>query len=257
MDREAGPCPLRVSAIIPVHNGAPFLADAIASVRAQDSPSLEILVVDDGSTDDTAAVAASFGSQVRYVFQENRGPAAARNRGIEAASGDVMAFLDADDLWTVNRLEPLLAVLRLRPDVDIVMGHSRSFDDGQPMPLATGVELAPESRRAPRPPFLAFLIGSAIVRRSLLERIGGFDETLRFGEDVEWFMRAREEGARIRVLKLVALLYRVHAGSFTHTVKARDDYGLARVFRRSIERRRQAGGGAVRELTPLEVEVDG
>lgn len=257
MDRETEPFLPRVSVIIPVYNGAPFLAEAIASVRAQNYPSLEILVVDDGSTDETAEVAASFGSQVRYFFQENRGPAAARNRGIKEASGDVMAFLDADDLWTPNRLEPLLTVLQIHPEVDIVMGHSRSFDNGQPVPLATRLDLASDSQPEIRPPFLAFLIGSALGRRSLFEHIGGFDEALPFCEDIDWFMRAREEGVRIQVLKLVTLLYRVHTDSFTYSVKARADYGMAQVFRRSIERRRKAGSGSVRELTPLQIEIDG
>jgi glycosyltransferase involved in cell wall biosynthesis len=96
--------PNTITAIIPVHNGERHLAEAIQSVLAQTLPPGEIIVVDDGSTDASAAIAQSFGAPVRVLAQPNLGPAAARNLGLAHATGDLLAFLDADDLWTPNKL---------------------------------------------------------------------------------------------------------------------------------------------------------
>src|SRR6185503_2024667 len=105
-----------VSAVIPAYQAAAFLADAVESVLAQTEPVGEIVVVDDGSTDGTAAVAASFGDRVRYVRQENQGVAAARNRGVAEARGRLVAFLDADDTWEPEKTARQLAHLRAHPD---------------------------------------------------------------------------------------------------------------------------------------------
>jgi len=100
-----------VSVIIPAYNGAAFLPEAIDSVLAQDYEPLEILVVDDGSTDDTHDVLRPYAPRIRYFYQENRGPSAARNLGIERARGDLIAFLDADDRWLPGKLAAQVAAL--------------------------------------------------------------------------------------------------------------------------------------------------
>ncbi|HKV36457.1 MAG TPA: glycosyltransferase family A protein, partial [Pyrinomonadaceae bacterium] len=110
-----------VSVIIPVFNGERFLREAVQSVLDQGDSSVEIIVVDDGSTDGTETVARSL--PVRYLHQTNQGPAAARNRGIEHAQGSLLAFADADDLWPVNKLELQLPCLLRDPKIDIVLGR--------------------------------------------------------------------------------------------------------------------------------------
>lgn len=237
---------LRVSVIVPVYNGAAYLADAIASIRAQQYAPLEIIIVDDGSTDETAAIAASLGADVRYVYQQNQGPAAARNRGLKAATGEVIAFLDADDLWTPDKLELQLGILARHPGAAVVMGHMRAFreDPAIPVPSPYNGETA----------LLANQVGSTLVRRTVFERIGGFDEGLRYGEDIDWLMRVREAGISIHVLAEVTLLYRIHANNMTRGGDT--SYVLTRVLHRSLERRRQDSSRAVIELLPLQRELD-
>ncbi|MBD3561475.1 glycosyltransferase family 2 protein, partial [Planktothrix sp. FACHB-1355] len=113
---------LFVSAIIPVYNGEKYLAEAIKNVKNQDYQPLEIIVIDDGSTDRTPEVAAAFKDSIRYVSQPNSGPAAARNHGIRIANGDVIAFLDVDDLWSDDKLKLQANYLANNPSVGIVQG---------------------------------------------------------------------------------------------------------------------------------------
>ena len=112
-----------VSVVIPVFNGEAFLREAVQSVLAQKYSPIEIIIVDDGSTDGTATVARSLPETVRYLHQTNKGPAAARNRGIEHAQGSLIAFADADDLWPADKLELQLPYLINDPAIEIVMGR--------------------------------------------------------------------------------------------------------------------------------------
>ncbi len=112
-----------VSVVLPAYNGEAFLAEAIESILTQDYAHLEIVFVDDGSTDGTAKIAAGFGEKLRYVYQPNSGkPAAARNRGVQLALGDLVAFLDQDDLWLPNTLARKVSELVHDPDLDVAMG---------------------------------------------------------------------------------------------------------------------------------------
>lgn len=112
-----------ISCIVPVFNGERYLWEALESIFAQTYRPIEVLVVDDGSTDGTGAVAASYGSRLRYLWQPNAGPAAARNRGLEAARGEFVAFLDADDLWHPEKLARQMARFAARPGLDGSVAH--------------------------------------------------------------------------------------------------------------------------------------
>lgn len=237
---------LSVSVIIPVYNGEAFLAEAIQSIEPPASQSLEIIVVDDGSTDGTAAVAARCGTRVHYAQQAhggaNRGPAAARNRGLELAQGEVICFLDADDLWREDKLAIQLAHLRERPELGIVMGQSQIF---RQTGLADG---QPQVEFLPLPP-LFLSLGSAAIRRAVFDRVGLFDEALRQGEDLDWFMRARELGVAMLIHQEVVQLYRRHEGNVTNHNEVKHSY-LLRMLRQSLARRRQSEHG-VAALPPL------
>jgi glycosyltransferase involved in cell wall biosynthesis len=235
--------PFFVSVIIPVYNGETFLAEAVESVQQLNYHPLEILIVDDGSTDGTAGIAKSFQGDVRYVYQQNQGPAAARNTGLKMARGNIIAFLDADDLWPKNKLEIQLACLAANPSVEIVGGYIKY------MPLsdsAADTQLLVEFAE----PIVSFHLGGAIFRKSVFDRIGLFDEKLRYSEDVDWFMRAWEKGVSMVVLKQVTLFYRRHLDSMTYGTNLHD-LNFIQVLKKSLDRRRQQSNGSAAPLPGL------
>jgi glycosyltransferase involved in cell wall biosynthesis len=220
-----------VSVVIPVFNGERFLREAVESVLAQKYAPLEIIMVDDGSTDGTADVARSLPETVRYLHQSNQGPAAARNRGIEHAQGSLIAFADADDLWPEDKLALQLPYLMRDPAAEIVMGRIQ-----QVLLSETGAENFAE-------PAFSVNLGSAIIRKSVFERVGLFDETMRYSEDVDWFMRAREGGAAIVTIDAVTLLYRQHDQNMTRG-KSTSELNVLKALKRSLDRRRKSTGFA-------------
>jgi glycosyltransferase involved in cell wall biosynthesis len=210
-----------LTVIMPLHNAAPWVGDAIASVLANADGLLELIVVDDGSTDDGAAIAEAFGPPVRVVRQECRGPSAARNVGIAQARGTLVGFLDADDLWVVGRPDPRRALL-VDPEVDCVMARAQ--------PVA-GDPLRPYGE-----PTVGIQLGTWLMRRSMLERHGGMDETLRHAEDVDWLLRLREAGVRLVLSEEVTTHYRLRDGSLTRDRDA-TRHGLLAVLHASLQRR--------------------
>jgi glycosyltransferase involved in cell wall biosynthesis len=223
-----------VSVIIPVFNGDRFLREAVESVLAQKHSPLEIIVVDDGSTDGTAEVARSLPETVRYLHQTNQGPAAARNRGIECAQGDLIAFADADDLWPEAKLELQLPYLINDPAIEIVLGRI------QPVLLSRIGETEAEEFGEPA---FSVNLGSAIMRKSVFERVGLFDQTMRYSEDVDWFMRVREAGAAIKTIDAVTLFYRQHEENMTRG-KSASELNVLKALKRSLDRRREQTGFA-------------
>jgi len=233
-----------VSVIVPVHNGEPFIRQALQSVVVQDYRPLEIVIVDDGSTDGTAQVARTIAEAsdvpVHYVFQENRGPAAARNRGLGIAHGPIIAFQDADDVWTEHKLTTQVTLLAHDPLVSVVLGYTRamrSTDDG-------GLENYPGKAG----PGLVTVLQAGLFRRAIFEQVGLLDEELRRGEDVDWFLRAVEQNTEIVTHSDVVLLYRRHAASVTGG-DGTPSPSLLLALRRSLRRRRKATGQPD-ELTP-------
>lgn len=215
--------PTLISVILPVYNGEKFLRNALESIEIQKYPALEIIVVDDGSTDSTPAIIKSLGEEVVSIRQENQGPGIARNVGIQAATAPILAFLDADDLWTPGRLFPMIKILDENPEVDIVRGQMQIvyFDGKHDVPN-----------------FYPFLIGSALYRREVFEKIGGYDPQLRFGEDVDWFVRARESGLNMQEYEEVVLLYKRHPGNMTRK-KTLGELGLMKVIKKKLNRARE------------------
>ena len=214
-----------VSVVIPVFNGEAFLREAVQSVLAQKYSPVEVIIVDDGSIDGTEDVARSLPETVRYLQQANQGPAAARNRGIEQAQGSLIAFADADDLWPDDKLELQLPYLLRDPAIEIVLGRI------QQVRLSIAVA----------EPAFSVNLGSAIIRKSVFERVGLFDETMRYSEDVDWFMRAREAGAAIVTIDAVTLLYRQHEQNMTRG-KSASELNVLKALKRSLDRRRERTG---------------
>ncbi len=225
--------PDRVSVVVPVHDGRRYLAEALRSVLGEGRAVAEVVVVDDGSSDDSAAVAAAFGPPVRVVRQPRAGPAAARNRGIEEASGTVLAFLDADDLWPAGRLGWMTAALG---DAGMVSGAVEAFvspelGDGEGARLHCPGGTMPGGGMA----------GAMVVPSSTFARQGLFDVSLRSGEVMDWYLRAVDAGVGEVRLPEVVLRRRLHLTNHGRTQPAaRSDY--LRVVRALLERRRRNGG---------------
>jgi glycosyltransferase involved in cell wall biosynthesis len=222
----------RLSVIVPAYNAANFIRDAIRSIEEQDYPTLEIIVVDDGSTDATREVVAGHNGAIRYVRQENQGAAGARNHGLSLARGSLITFLDADDVWTPSALKLLTEHLHDSPQTDVVLGrvqYTRLLTD------STG-----EHRmEAFGDPCISFSFDAGVFRRQIFERIGTFDASLRSSEDVDWFMRAREARVMIDVLEDVVLFYRRHGRNLTQD-RDTSHRDLAHALKQSLNRRRRS-----------------
>lgn len=217
-----------VSVIVPVFNGAPFLGSAIASIVAQGYPAIEIIVVDDGSTDGIEAAVAACPVDVRFFRQINAGPAAARNRGLLDASGDLIAFLDVDDLWPEDTLGTLVEIMESMPEADVVIGRAqmaRITDAGK--------DQFYDEPGGPYP----YFIGSALYRRRVFERIGPFDAALRFAEDTDWFQRLKEGGGGLHRVERTTLVVRRHGRNMTDS-KTLVELGMVQALKRALDRRR-------------------
>jgi glycosyltransferase involved in cell wall biosynthesis len=219
-----------VSVIVPTFNGERFLEEALRSALAQTLPPLEVIVVDDGSTDASAEIAEAFGEPVRCIRQENAGVAAARNHGLSVARGEFIAFLDHDDLWPADKLELQVAALRDDSAADIVTGRMRVLGGSVPG-RAWSVE---DEREAPGGAHLP----AALIRRSAFDRIGALDESVGgASDDLDWVVRARDLGLRTLTLDAVTLLYRWHGGNASTDVDSAAEGQLAAV-KASLDRRR-------------------
>lgn len=235
-----------VSVIIPVYNCARYLPQAIESVLDQTYQPLEIIVVDDGSTDKTAQIATRFSEKIRYIYQENSGPSTARNTGIRSAKGEIITFLDADDLWSKNKLQLQLTYLAKNPSSEVIIGRT------QFMQLILGDERHKFAEIGETRIFLN--LGSAIFRKSAFDQVGLFDETLRYSEDVDWFNRARESAISILMHQEVVLFYRQHEQNMTRN-KVANELNVLKVLKRSLERRRSKNDGVATQLSKLSQEL--
>jgi GT2 family glycosyltransferase len=185
-----------VSVIIPAYNHGRFIEEALESALTQTYRDLEVIVVDDGSTDDTRERVARFGNRLGYVYQANAGSAAARNLGIRRSRGAYVAFLDADDIWLPGKVERCVEALEQDPRAGVAY-HWWSFIDEAGRPLPRMFSPAYEGDVL-APLLLGWFVGPpmAVVRRSCLEQVGLFDESLRQAEDYDLFLRLALAGYR-------------------------------------------------------------
>ena len=187
--------PLLISCIVPVYNGERYLKEALESILAQTYQPVEIIVVDDGSTDGTPEVMASYGNQVHYVQQANAGPATARNLGVETAQGELIAFLDADDVWHPEKLARQAKRFAARPELDLCVTHIQNFWDSERQEEA---EQFRDHRLAQ--PLPGYVTQTLLTRRSVFKSMGQFNPALRHADAKEWFLRVAEQGAVIEQL---------------------------------------------------------
>lgn len=192
-----------VSVIIPVYNDAHFLREALASVFEQEYRPLEVIVVDDGSTDDSAAVAESF-RKVRLIQQPHLGVSAARNAGIAASKGELLAFLDSDDVWLPHKLALQVSKLQAGRPLTCVYTRMRNLLHlGPPCTLRHRHEMVSGDQ-------LAILPSALLTRREVFDKVGLFDETLHACEDSDWLLRARALRIALEIVAEPLLLRRIH-----------------------------------------------
>ncbi|MDO8891124.1 MAG: glycosyltransferase [Sulfurimicrobium sp.] len=222
---------MRVSVVIPAYNSARFLRETIESVRQQTTPVHEIIVVDDGSTDETGQVIQSLGEGIVYVRQANAGVSAARNRGIAEARGEIIAFLDADDLWLPQKVENQVRVFLGNPDVALVATDRADIDEHGGLLLDSLFKYRGfygflyELGNGPIPHALSRLVqvnfiptSSVMVRKSALNQAGDFNTSIRYGEDLDLWARIASQHA-IACIPEVLTHYRRHGSNATQATE--------------------------------------
>jgi glycosyltransferase involved in cell wall biosynthesis len=220
-----------VSVVIPVFNGQDYLPAALESVARQTLSDLEIIIVDDGSTDATARLVAGFGDdRIRYLRQERSGAAAARNAGVRQAVGPLIAFLDADDLWLPEKLARQVSALEDGCG-DLIFTKVEEF-------LSPDLTAAEASEvRLKQGALNGLSASTCLVRRADFDRIGPLDTGLRIAEFIDWFTRAEEQGLQSHVIPDVLARRRVHRDNQTRlNPEARREYSF--VAKRTLDRRR-------------------
>jgi glycosyltransferase involved in cell wall biosynthesis len=218
-----------VSVVIPVRNGARYIAEAIQSALDQPNADIEVIVIDDGSTDDSARIADAFGKNVRVLRQDPLGSGPARNEGVLASSGALLSFLDADDRFTRIKTAAQLKVLAADPSLDAVFGHARQFISPDTPEQVTAVRVPREIAAVETPTTM-------LIRREAFDRVGPY-AAIPVAVTVDWMLRAREAGLRSTMLDEVVYERRIHEHNTGIERRAEASERL-RVLKASLDRRR-------------------
>jgi glycosyltransferase involved in cell wall biosynthesis len=225
---------VKVSVIIPAYNGDRYIGEAINSILAQTYDNYEIIVVDDGSTDNTAQVIQQYGEQIQYFSQTNQGVAASRNLGLNAAKGEYIAFLDQDDLFLPQKLLDQVTLLEENPSLGIANSGWQIVDQqGQVKAAVEPWEKIPQLNLADLIIWKPVFLGAMLFRYSWLKRSGGFDTTLEQTPDVDLVLRLAALGCAAAWVKQTTVKYRQHDGNASNNVllQAQElDQILARFF---------------------------
>jgi glycosyltransferase involved in cell wall biosynthesis len=222
-----------VSVIVPSFNRASMIGQALDSIFAQSYPHIEVIVVDDGSTDQTREIVQSYAG-VCYHFQPNQGAASARNAGLQQAQGEFIAFLDSDDVWESEKLIWQIELLLARPYLDFVLGQVQHYlDEDTPVPKSW---VRPSLYLQP---YNGYLLSCLLAKRTCFTQVGEFDATYRVSEDADWFFRARDAGLQSVVLQKVVLHRKIHHGNLTHRTQE-IQRTLLQLTRSSLQRKRLA-----------------
>ena len=220
-----------VSVIVPVYNGEEYLGEAIESIISQTYNPLEIIIVDDGSTDSSRDIILSF-PQIKYIYQENAGHAAARNRGIKASEGEYIAFLDADDFWVPEKISRQVSEFKADPKLNIVTGHVRQFIH----PLKDTA--SKENVNSDLPPLPGYSPIAILIKRDFLEVVGLFHEDVLVGEAISWFTKVLECKPKIKLLPEVVAMRRIHGGNLSIQHQQEKNKAIIKILKISLSRRR-------------------
>jgi glycosyltransferase involved in cell wall biosynthesis len=222
-----------VSTIIPAYNAAAYIRQAVTSVLNQRDVSVEVIVVDDGSTDETGQILQEFGSSVRTLYQANAGHVKARNRGARIARGTWLAFLDADDEWLPEKLTKQLALAD--EQTGLIYTERLNFGDCQRVAerQSKGQKLWEGDVFAQLLMGNFITVSSVIIRKEVFEELGGFEEDLLVCEDWDLWLRYAARGGRVRVCREGLTRYRWHEGAMSHNLE-RMLHGRLKVLERAL-----------------------
>ena len=225
---------LSISCIVPVHNGEAYIAEAIGSALRQSHQLLEVVVVDDGSTDSSADIARSFGERVVLLSQENSGVSVARNNGVAISRGDLICFLDADDLMHPDRVKLQMDVFTHNPEVEFCDGLVEHF-------FSAEIALSQQERHRYRN-FTKQLVGHHIIswmmHRDCFERVGGFTPGMAYCEDLDFYSRCRDMGCVMYNLVRVISSRRLHDNNVTSFQPAKQTIDMGRFLKAHLDRQR-------------------
>lgn len=225
--------PSLVSVIMPAYNAEKYIAEAIGSVLSQDDVSLELICINDGSTDGTLEIVQSFGDKIIVIDSPvNLGIAGARNAGIQVARGEYIAFMDADDMWRKHKLNRQIKQLTEHPHIDVSFTHVQCFLSPE---LSDDVK---SQRLCPAEPLPGQIPPTVLMKRNSFDRVGLFDSRWRVGEFVDWLARAESLGLSFDMLSDVYLDRRIHdTNTGVRDRMSRIDY--VRIVKESLDRKRK------------------
>lgn len=220
-----------ISVIMPVYNGEAYIEDALNSIFDQQYSNLEIIIVDDGSTDRTAEIIQAKYPHVLLLHQSNQGPASAKNLGIAHATGEYFAFLDADDLWIDKKIQSQVEKFNTNPELDIVFGHVVQFySEDASMEIRSKYRCNTEKMPA-------YIDSAMIIKRESFMRVGNYDSSLKKGIFVDWYARAMEHKLKIDIVDEIVLRRRIHGNNMG--IKRRQSYSdYVKIIKQSLDRRR-------------------
>jgi glycosyltransferase involved in cell wall biosynthesis len=220
----------QISVIIPIHNDALFIQAAITSVLSQGVENLEIIIIDDGSTDDFEEKIKCFNDPcIRLIKQNNSGAAIARNNGVKNARGEFLAFLDADDIWAPNKLKLQLEVLINHEDVNMVFGQVKEFYDSSIL----GLDDLQKNVKT----FVGYSPIALLVSKSDFLRVGDFQSKWKVAEFIDWYDRAKYVGLTEIILPDVLAFRRIHSGNIDR-LKRPDAKQYVAVLKEALDRKR-------------------
>lgn len=220
-----------ISVVMPVFNGETYIVEAVESVLSQSTFRFDLIIVDDGSTDHTASIACKFGPLIRYCYQMHSGISAARNKGVQMAQGDFLAFLDADDLWTKNKTNLQWKAFEKEPELDMVFGNVRQFispDLSEDEKANINIPVETLAGQVP---------GSMLIRKKSFLRVGLFKEELKLGEFIDWYARAVELNLKSIMLPDIVLERRIHKTN-TGILQRNQRSGYVHALKAALDRRR-------------------
>lgn len=220
-----------ISVIIPVYNCDRYLSETIESVLKQTYPPSEIIIVDDGLTDKSAEVAKSFGDLIKYKYQNNSGAAVARNTGIKIAKGEYIAFLDADDLWTENKLKLQIEAFKNYPQLDIIFGKVQQF---------ISAELSADLNKriyCPSEAQNGYIPSTMMTKKESFIKVGYFDDKWQLGEFIDWYLKAQEKKLTSIMLPEILLKRRLHNANMG--IKKKDQHhDYIKIIKASLDRKK-------------------
>jgi len=223
-----------VTCIITAYNGENYVSEAIQSVLDQDYCPKEIIVVNDGSIDNTANILDSFGSKLRAIYQENQGAGAARNTGVKASNGEYLAFLDHDDLWDAHKLTDQMDAIDQQAERDPII-----FTEVKQFICDRLIESEKQQLRVQQEtPMAGYLPSTVLLSRRRFEQIGFFQDKKQLGEFIEWYMRALEKKIPAVMIEKVLTYRRVHLNNMGRNKEIYHRSSYLKILQEGLARQR-------------------